>query len=111
MKPITDATREIDIAVKALNAPTIEEMKHDLTPFSSIMCVFNEDLLSLPVKQFIADCVQSFLIGIPSRAVSIMLANYVSVLAPNIVRETKKGAALSMDELCKKVNLATFYIR
>ena len=101
-----DATREIDVAVKALNAPTLDEMK-STTPSTSapdsIMCVFNEDLLSLSVKQFIADCVQSFLIGIPSRGMSTLLANYVTLLAPNVARETKKGAAISMDELCKKV--------
>ena len=67
------------------------------------MCVFNEDLLSLSVKQFIADCVQSFLIGIPSRGIATLLANYVTLLAPNVARETKKGAAVSMEDLCKKV--------
>lgn len=101
-----DATREIDIAVKALNAPTLDEMKSPTPSVSvpdSIMCVFNEDLLSLSVKQFIADCVQSFLIGIPSRGMSTLLASYVTLLAPNVARETKKGAAISMDDLCKKV--------
>ncbi|XP_066926510.1 serine/threonine-protein kinase SMG1-like [Clytia hemisphaerica] len=98
----SNATREIDMTVKDLNAPTLSEMKNSLTPFSSIMCVFNEDLLSLSVKQFIADCVQSFLIGVPSCGVSTLLTNYVSLLAPSVARENKKGV-VSIENLCTKL--------
>jgi len=101
----SDATREIDTSIQMLNAVICKEMKNtsdSSNPFSSIMCVFNEELLSLSVKQFIADGVQSFLIGIPSRSVSTLLTSYVTLLAPSIMKDNKKGVS-SMEDLCKKV--------
>ena len=87
-----------------MNAVSDEEMKNTSTSFSNIMCVFNEELLSLSVKQFIADGVQSFLIGIPSRSVSTLLTSYVTLLAPSVIKDNKKGVP-SMDDLCKKVSI------
>lgn len=69
--------------------------------------VFNEDLLSLPVKQFIAECVQQFVVGLPSQSLTQLILYFIQLLNPVFgkdVKETKKINILS-DDLCKKVNL------
>lgn len=89
--------------MRTLNATTEQEMELISTTIPSMTCVFNEELLSLSVKQFIAECVQSFIIGLPSHAVTVLSLNYVHLLSPtNSSKEGKKGT-LVMEELCKKV--------
>ena len=71
--------------------------------------VFNEDLLSLPVKQFIAECVQQFVVGLPSQSLTQLILYFIQLLNPAFgkdVKETKKINILS-DDLCKKVGKLT----
>ena len=72
---------------------------------SPMLRVFNEELLCLPVKQFIAECVQSFLIGLPSQALTVLLMNYMGVLAPVIAKDIKEGrkSICTAEDLCKRV--------
>ena len=96
-----DATRDIDAAVKN-SKPTRKDDDNN----EQVFRVFNEELLCLPVKQFIAECVQFFIIGIPSQAVVNVSVGYVGLLAPNVGKDVKEGrrGAVTMEELCKKVS-------
>ena len=88
-----------------MNAPTKSELQVS-TNGERMLRVFNEELLSLPVKQFIAECVQFCIVGIPSQALTSLSMNYVGLLAPNIAKDLKDGkrSTITMEDLCKKVN-------
>jgi len=98
------ATRDIDNATKVLNVTSKDDVsmthQNDRT-----LRVFNEELLCLPVKQFIAECVQYFIIGIPSQALTNVSISYAGLLASNVARDAKdsRKSLNTMEELCKKV--------
>ena len=71
---------------------------------SESITVFNEELLAFHVKQFVAECVQKFIVGMPSYSLSQLIMYFVSLLNPNVSKDLKdkKGNA-GIDELCKKV--------
>ena len=102
---LLDATRDIEAALKTLNASVSKDGVIANTIGEPTLHVFNEDLLCLPVKQFIAECVQNFIIGIPSQALTNLCINYVGLLASNVARDVKDGrkSVNTMEELCKKV--------
>ena len=72
---------------------------------TKVLNVFNEDLLSLPVKQFIAESVQHFVIGLPSHSLTQLILYFVTLLNPNFAKEIKENKKLTTttDDLCKKV--------
>ncbi|XP_065681003.1 serine/threonine-protein kinase SMG1 isoform X2 [Hydra vulgaris] len=94
------ATREINISIHTLNSSP-----DDGSESGRMFRVFNEELLCLPVKQFIAECVQCFLVGLPSQAVNVLSICYASLLAPSLLKDIQEGRKFvsSMEELCKKV--------
>ena len=100
----SNATREADTVVNCFLSSIQEELKY-VDVGEQTLCVFNEELLCLQVKQFIAEIVQYFVIGIPSQVVTSISVNYIGLLAPNVVKELKEGkkCVVTMDELCKKV--------
>ena len=72
---------------------------------SKAFVVFNEELLSLPVKQFIAESVQHFIIGLPSHSLKQLILLFLNLLNPNFSKDAKdsKKISTSTDDLCKKV--------
>ena len=78
--------------------------EHD-KQWSKAFSVFNEELLSLPVKRFIADSVQSFILGLPSYSVAQLILYYVSLLNPSFANEIKESKKITTtaEDLCKKV--------
>ena len=99
------ATREINISIHSLNSPS-----DNPTESGRMFRVFNEELLCLPVKQFIAECVQCFMVGLPSHAVNVLSICYASLLAPSFLKDVQESRKIvtSMEELCKKVILKFF---
>ena len=74
--------------------------------------VFNEELLSLPVKQFIAECVQQCIVGIPSQSLTQLIVHFINLLHSSLgkeLREGKKGS-MTVEELCKKVQSDRNYL-
>lgn len=67
--------------------------------------VFNEDLSSLPVKQFIAESVQYFVIGLPSQTLTQLILYFLSLLNPSFAKEVKENKKIdtTVEDLCKKV--------
>lgn len=100
----SNATREVDTTVNRFFSSIQDELKYGEVA-EQTLCVFNEELLCLQVKQFIAEVVQYFIIGIPSQVVTSICVNYVGLLAPNVSKDLKEGkkCLVTMDELCKKV--------
>ena len=72
---------------------------------STAFSVFNEELLSLPVKKFIADSVQSFVLGLPSYSLTQLILYYLSLLNPGLAKEFKENKKIitTAEDLCKKV--------
>eukprot|EP00795_Rhopilema_esculentum_P008911 gene8911-16536_t len=70
---------------------------------SESITVFNEELLAFHVKQFVAECVQKFIVGMPSYSLSQLIMYFVSLLNPNVSKDLKdKKCNTSIDDLCKK---------
>jgi len=71
---------------------------------STAFSVFNEELLSLPVKKFIADSVQSFVLGLPSYSLTQLILYYLSLLNPGLAKEFKENKKIitTAEDLCKK---------
>ena len=67
--------------------------------------VFNEDLLSLPVKQFIAESVQHFVIGLPSYSLTQLTLYFIMLLNSNFAKDIKDNKKINTtaEDLCKKV--------
>lgn len=91
------ATRDIDAMTKVLNKQVEETGEKFLR-------VFNEELLSLPVKQFIAECVQFFIIGLPSQALTALSVNYIGLLAPAVAKDIRdRKVTFTFEDVCKKI--------
>ncbi len=62
------------------------------------------------MKQFIAECVQQFVVGLPSHSLTQLILYFIDLLRPGLgkdIKEYKKGN-VSVEELCKKVRMVLF---
>ena len=64
---------------------------------------YSDDDLAVPVKHFIADCVQQCIMGLPSQALAAVVIKFAMILGNEVDKEFADKGALSLEEVCKMV--------